>query len=189
MHDNIVEKGMILLVYKVERIFESIKTSTGIDSYNSIVADCGVLDLKATPTEQARYVKVIVDRINENQGEEAAKKVMKPCGYQCISSSIIAEAKKLHEESGNIDDFLQLLNEQGIGGGQLHTRDGKIIGVYNTCYCDLANQAKDMSSVYCYCSAGWFEKLFSAILGDSVKVEKIQSILDGSDSCIFEISY
>lgn len=71
---------------KVDRILESIKATTGIDSYDSIIKTYGVLDLKPTPKKQA----------------------------------------------------------------------------------------KDMSPVYCYCSAGWFEKLFSSILGDSVKVNKIQ---------------
>lgn len=178
-----------MLANKVERILESIKTNIGTDFYNNIIADCGVPDMKATPGKQAKYVKKILDRINETHGEEAAEKVMKPCGYQCISASAIETAKKLYEKSSSIDNFLQLLNERHIGGGQLHIRDGKIIGVYNTCYCGLAKQAKDLSPVYCYCSTGWFEKLFSSVLGDSVKVEKIQSILDGSDKCIFEISY
>lgn len=68
-----------------------------------------------------------MDEIKENQGEAVAEKVMKPCGYQCISSSIIDKTKKLYEKSKNIDDFLQLLNEQHLGGGQLHINDGKII--------------------------------------------------------------
>ena len=163
---------MILMANKFDRILESIKTITGTDSYNSIIADCGVLDSKATPNKQAKYVKKIIDKINETQGEEAVEKIMKPCGYQCISDSIIDKAKKLYEKSSSIDDFLQLLNGQHIGGGQLHTKDGKIIGIYNTCYCGLAKNAKGMSPVYCYCSTGWFERLFSSIFGDSVKVKK-----------------
>ncbi|WIV12394.1 DUF6144 family protein [Proteiniborus sp. MB09-C3] len=173
---------------KVDRILESIKATTGIDSYNSIVSACGILDLKATPNKQAKYVKKVIEKVKENQGKDVIEKVMKPCGYQCISNSIIDKVKKLHEKSNDIDEFLHLLNEQHIGGGQLHTKDGKIIGVYSSCYCGLAKQSKDMSPAYCYCSAGWFEKLFSSILGDSVKVNKVQSILDGSDKCIFEIT-
>ena len=174
---------------KADRILENIKTTTGMDSYNSVLTACGVLELKESPNKQAKYINLILKKINETQGKETAKRVMKPCGYQCISNSVIEKAKKLHEKSSDIDDFLKLLNEQHIGGGQLHRRDGKIIGVYNTCYCDFPKQTKDMSPVYCYCSAGWFEKLFSSILGDSVKVNILQSILDGSDKCIFEISF
>ncbi|MBU5591448.1 hypothetical protein KQI89_06705 [Clostridium sp. MSJ-4] len=173
---------------KVDRILESIKTNTGIDGYNNIIAIYGVLDSKATPNKQAKYVKQIMDEIKENQGESVAEKVMKPCGYQCISSSVINKAKRLYKKSSNLDDFLQLLNEQHIGGGHLHTKDGSIIGMYSSCYCGLAKQAKDMSQIYCYCSAGWFEKLFSSVFGYSVKVRKVQSILDGSDKCIFEIT-
>ena len=179
----------MLLDNNVDRILKSFKTNTGMDNYNNIIAECGVMDLNATPDKQAEYVNSLIKRLNETQGDEAAEKVMKPCGYQCISNSVIEKSKILYEESSNIDDFLQSLNEQQIGGGQLHTRNGKIIGVYDTCYCGLAKQTKDMSPVYCYCSAGWFEKLFSSILGDSVKVNIVQSILGGSDKCIFEISF
>lgn len=180
---------MILLANRVDRILESIKTTTGIDNYNNIIKTCGVLTLKSTTKKQAKYVKEIMNEINKTQGEEAGEKILRPCGHQCISNSVIEKAKKLYQNSNSIDGFLQLLNEQRIGGGELHTKDGKIIGIYNACYCGIAKQAKDMSPVYCYCSAGWFEKLFSSILGDSVKVNKIQSILDGSDKCIFEISF
>lgn len=180
---------MVLLANRVNKILESIKITTGINSYNIIIKTCGVLALKSTTKKQAKYIKEIINEINKNQGEKTAEKIMKPCGHQCISKTMIEKAKKLYKKSNSIDNFLQLLNEQHIGGGELHTRDGKIIGIYNACYCGLAKQAKDMSPVYCYCSAGWFEKLFSSILGDSVKVNKIQSILGGADKCIFEISF
>lgn len=189
LHGKIMKKGMMLLANNIDRILKSVKTTIGLDSYNSIIAACGVLDFNTPPSKQAEYISTIIKRVNETQGEETAKKVMKPCGHQCLSNSVIERAKKLHEKSKDIDDFLQLLNEQQIGGGQLHTRDENIIGVYNTCYCDFPMHTKNMSPVYCYCSAGWFEKLFSSILGDSVNVNILQSILDGSDKCIFEISF
>lgn len=174
---------------KVDRILENIRATAGTASYNSIVAACGPLDPKTTPNKQAKYAKEVVDKILEISGEDVAKRVMRPCGHECISNSLVEKAKRLHSRASSTNDFLRLLNEEHIGGGQLHLKDGKIIGVYNTCYCGLAKQAKGMSSVYCYCSAGWFERLFSSTLGDSVKVSKVQSILNGSDKCIFEISF
>lgn len=46
----------MLLANKVDRILESIKANTGIDSYNNIVAAFDVLDLKATPNKQANML-------------------------------------------------------------------------------------------------------------------------------------
>lgn len=171
---------------KVERIIDSIKANAGTHCLDNITALCGTPE-KSTPREQAMYVEKIMNGILELHDEALAEKVMKPCGHQCISNSVIDKAKKLYSASGSIDEFLSLLNEQHIGGGQLHTKDGKIIGVYNTCFCGLAKHAKNLSPVYCYCSAGWFERLFSSVLETPVKVTKMQSILDGSDKCLFEI--
>jgi predicted ArsR family transcriptional regulator len=180
---------MIALPNKVGRILENVRAVLGPNSHNSIVAGLGQLSPGATPSKQAKYAKQLVDMIVASSGEDAAERVMRTCGHQCTSTSLVERARKLHSLSTSIDEFLRLLNEEHIGGGQLHLRDGKIIGVYNTCYCGLAKQAKDMSPVCCYCSAGWYERLFSSTLGDSVKVRKVQSILDGSDKCVFEISF
>lgn len=174
---------------KVDRILRNLQAVAGTASYDSIVAACGTLDPKATPSKQAKYAKEVVDKILETSGEDVAEQVMRPCGHECISNSVIETAKKLHSQCSGINEFLRLLNEEHIGGGQLHLEDGKITGVYNTCYCGLAKQAKGMSPVYCYCSAGWFERLFTSTLGDPVKVRKVQTILDGSDKCVFEISF
>jgi predicted hydrocarbon binding protein len=44
-----------------------------------------------------------------------------------------------------------------------------------------------MSPVYCYCSAGWCERLFSSVFNRPVTVNKIDTILNGNDKCVFEV--
>jgi len=80
------------------------------------------------------------------------------------------------------------LNEQHIGGGKLHIKDGKIIVIYTKCYCGLAKYVKDMPYEYCYCSTGWFERLFTSVLEKEVEVRKLQTITEGYDKCVFEIN-
>jgi predicted hydrocarbon binding protein len=90
---------------------------------------------------------------------------------------------------GNLSDFLRLLNEQHIGGGQLRLDEsGNIIGVYSHCYCGIPKATKSMPACYCECSAGWFEGLFTNVFERSVQVKIIHTILDGSVDCNFEIS-
>ena len=88
-----------------------------------------------------------------------------------------------------MSEFLRLLNDQYIGGGQLRIdENGKIIGTYLKCYCGIAKVIKVMPSCYCECSAGWFEKLFSEVFERRVEVKLIHTILDGYSECVFEIS-
>jgi predicted hydrocarbon binding protein len=79
------------------------------------------------------------------------------------------------------------LNQNNIGGGLLRIVDNRIIGEYAHCYCGAAKNTKDMSPVYCECSAGWFEKLFSSVFEKPVEVVVKRTILQGDASCLFEI--
>ncbi|OGN89624.1 MAG: hypothetical protein A2Z74_02750 [Chloroflexi bacterium RBG_13_46_9] len=174
---------------RVHRILESIKTNAGSDVYGSIISTCGTLDEKATLKKQSDYLKSMLYELEKTCTADVVINVMKTCGYQCISDSMISKAKHLYIGSKNLEDFLRLLNEQRIGGGRLHINDGKIFGIYEKCYCGLAKSAKGLSPLYCNCSAGWYERLFLSIFEKPIKVRKVQTILDGSNTCLFEINY
>lgn len=172
---------------KVDRILESIKSNAGNEIYENVIRTCGILDEKATPNRQCKYLKAMLNELESVCGSDIVSKVMKPCGHKCISENIIKKAKLLYSKAQTMDDFLKLLNEQRIGGGKLHTRDSVIIGVYDMCYCGIAKLTEGISPQYCNCSVGWYERLFTSVFEKPVEVKKIQTILDGSDKCVFEI--
>ena len=174
---------------RIQRILESIKTNAGNDIYRRIISTCGPLGEKASITTQSNYLKSLLYELENTTGSKVVSNVMKPCGYQCISDSTIARAKAMHAKSKNLEDFLRLLNERRIGGGRLHIKGGKIIGIYEQCYCGLARSTKNLSPLYCNCSAGWYERLFSSVFDKPIEVKIVQTILDGSDICVFEITY
>jgi predicted hydrocarbon binding protein len=173
---------------RVNRILESIKTNAGNDVYQSIISICGTLDEKVTPRKQSDYLKLMLCELEKKCTTDTVINIMKPCGYQCISDNMIKRAKALYVKSRNLEDFLRLLNERRIGGGRLHIKNDKIIGIYERCYCGLARSVKGLSPLYCNCSAGWYERLFSSIFKKTIKVKIVQTILDGSNECVFEIS-
>lgn len=174
---------------KVERVLESINDKLGNDIYNDLVSKVGQIGDKPTPAKQGKYIKLLLDELNSNYGLEATKKVMRPCGYQCISNTVINTAKLLLKRSDNVEEFLKLLNENHIGGGYLHIKDNKIIAIYDKCYCGIPKAAKEISPMYCECSAGWFERLFSSVFEKEVDVKRVKTILNGADNCTFEITF
>jgi predicted hydrocarbon binding protein len=163
---------------RVERILRSIMANAGKDVYERLKNTCGETDVKA-----------ILAELDKACGTEGVARVMKPCGYQCISNNMIRRARAIYKASKNLEDFLRLMNDERIGGGKLHLKDGKIIGIYEKCYCGLAKKVKDLSPLFCYCSEGWYERLFSSVFEKPVEVKKVRTILDGSDKCVFEIVY
>jgi predicted hydrocarbon binding protein len=174
---------------KIERVLKSINDKCGDDIYNDLLTKVGMIGEKATLGKQAKYIKSLLDELSSNYGSEISEKVMRPCGYQCISEKTIKTAKLIYEKSDSIEGFLKLLNENHIGGGYLHLKDNKIIGIYDRCYCGIPRSAKDISPIYCECSAGWFEKLFLSVFEKEVMVKRVDTILNGADKCTFQISF
>jgi predicted hydrocarbon binding protein len=173
---------------KAEILLDNIMEQCGKATYNTLVEKLGVLGDKPTPAIQAKYIKALLDEIIAIDGLETAEKVMRPGGYHCISDKVIKTAKELYQNSKDLEDYIKLLNDNHIGGGQLHIKNNIIIGIYDRCYCGIPKVAKDISRAYCECSAGWFEKLFSEVFEKEVLVKKRDTILNGAKECRFEIT-
>jgi predicted hydrocarbon binding protein len=163
---------------KIDRILQSIEENAGRELYKTIREKNNITN-----------IKVLMSELEKTCEEEMVARIMIPCGRQCIPKSYISRAKFIYKESDGIEDFLGRLNRTRIGGGQLHLRDKKIIGIYDKCYCGLVKKVKGLSPLYCYCSAGWYEQLFSSVLDKQVIVEKIMTIPGGADHCEFEVSF
>lgn len=66
---------------------------------------------------------------------------------------------------------------------------GIIVGDYNKCYCGLVNKTKQpfKDSTYCHCGVGHIKQFFESAFGKPVKVELVQSVITGAESCKFLI--
>jgi hypothetical protein len=63
---------------------------------------------------------------------------------------------------------------------------------YYACHCQLARTAvrdgkPNISSTFCYCSAGYEKLRFDVIFGEPVKIELLESALKGDSRCRFSI--
>lgn len=172
---------------KADRLLKNIESYYDKDNYNKILNKVGELEEKPTIKKQAQYINSLLECISENYGGEEARKVMRPCGYHCISNNIINIAKEIYKKSSDVEEFLKLLNDNGIGGGYLHIENNKIIAIYDRCYCGIPKALKTLSPIYCECSGGWFQKLFSSVFEKAVTVKRIDTILNGADKCTFQI--
>lgn len=134
---------------------------------------------------QAQYINELLNFAETN--EIPMQSTMRKCGGNCLTKDVIELAKKIYEQSSTIDEFLTGMNESGIGGGNLHIKNNKIIAIYKNCYCDIPYETKNLNPSYCQCSAGWFQHLFSEVFGKSVSVHIVDTITNGAKECTFEI--
>jgi predicted hydrocarbon binding protein len=158
-----------------------------VEDRNTIVRHIGEIDDNATLLKQARYIEKLLN-CAEEQGIRV-QDAMRKCGRCCISTNTIKLAKALYAKSTSMPEFLTMLNEAGIGGGHLRLEQDRIVGEYTECLCNVPKRVDQMNALYCNCASGWYQVLFSEVLGREVTVKIIDTILNGAEKCTFEIIY
>jgi len=141
------------------------------------------------PAFMQEWISGLLYNIDENLVDESCRKIMKPCAnahYQFLEMD-----KALEPYRGNISLFLQFINETWGWKIDYNQQTGIILADENkaACVCPMVNQSKGVrSAILCYCSEGFAEKMFSAVVGHPVKATVISSIHRGDKSCIYQIN-
>jgi predicted ArsR family transcriptional regulator len=174
--------------FRINRFETSLSDNTDEDVLNKLKPDMKLFDDLTTPNQTATWIKNMVDKLTDITGETVARRVLEDCGRQCIGQSILVKARRIKEDARDLDDLLFKLNNAHIGGGKLHREDQIIHASYERCYCGSVNKTRHpISTVYCQCSCGWYRTLFETLLDKPVRVELIDSIINGADACSFVI--
>jgi predicted hydrocarbon binding protein len=135
--------------------------------------------------EQAEWIKGAIERLENEVGKETSIKIMEICGRECYRKH--KRAKQLMGESESIEEFVNKLN---IGGTRFKLKDKHtIVGEYNKCYCYMVKQSETSfpTNTYCHCGVGHIKQLFESALKRSVKVELVQPVITGAESCRYII--
>ena len=66
-----------------------------------------------------KWLKTLIDTLDAQVDEETRARLLEACGRACISRSAIKEAKTMANRAQNLDELLDALNQQHIGGGKL----------------------------------------------------------------------
>lgn len=62
---------------------------------------------------------------------------------------------------------------------------------YLACFCPLVRDAlrtgEQVSRTFCHCSGGWYVQEWELVFGEKPRVDLVQTMLDGADSCVFAV--
>lgn len=133
-----------------------------------------------------RWMTWLITAMDEFLDERTKVIVLEQCGRQCQSQSLIKKARKIHEKSENLNEFLDGFGEVYEN---LHREGDKVYIIYPKCYCPNVNKIPQgkLSATYCNCSRGWAKALFEGALGRPVEVIMEKSIINGDEQCKFHI--
>jgi hypothetical protein len=95
-----------------------------------------------------------------------------------------AEARAIAAKSKSTEEFLE-----GLGKVWNHlsvSKDGVFV-VYDRCYCPLVRCYEGrLSASFCDCSVVWIRELFERSLKKPVKVEKMGTVKQRKEQCMFK---
>jgi hypothetical protein len=174
------------------RFMRCIDAEAGTDVSRKVVIETKLFDGTSNYAQKAEWIRKAIQGLEKEAGKATAIRVMQACGMKCCGPTQQKRARQFMEESTSVKELLAKLNGEGIGGGRLKLKNkNTIVGGYDWCYCGRVKHAKEPFSTdtYCHCSTGWYKSLFEAAFDKPVKVKLKQSILQGADSCEFEIEF
>ena len=172
------------------RFKRCIDAEAGAAVSKKVIIETERFDATSSHAQKAEWISNAVRRLEKEAGRPTARKVMQACGMKCCGPTQQKRAKQFMGESKSVKGLLARLNEEGIGGGRLKLKNrNTIVGGYDWCYCGRVKETQQPfpTDTYCHCSAGWYKSLFEAAFDKPVKVKLKQSIIQGADSCEFEI--
>lgn len=134
-----------------------------------------------------KWVCSLMAGLDEHVDEETLAKVLEQCGRQCQSQSLIKKARRIYEQSGDVDDFLDKFMKVYK---HLHREGNGVYIVYPKCYCSIVGKIPPgkLSATYCNCSRGWAKALFEGALKRPIEVTMEKSIKRGDKECKFKIA-
>jgi hypothetical protein len=125
----------------------------------------------------------------------------------------IAQIREAYEGVDDIEQIVSIVNQTWGGAPyELRREDGAPV-IYVTkspfmrrrweeatdpaekraayCHCALVRAAiraeRDVSRTFCYCGAGYFKQVWEGVLERPVRVELVDSVLQGGEGCTFAI--
>ena len=153
-----------------------IKILQDSDKYNSY-----------SPSKKAEWWKDVIIRMENEIGTEKTKDILNICGSKCCGQGHRKTVRKKFEESNSIEEFLKKISIKGVTYNLIDKNT--IVAEYQRCFC---GQVKGTTTTfpnmtYCQCGTEFNRQYFSFAFGKPVKVELIESVISGSDSCKYYI--
>lgn len=198
--------------YWLRQLSDGLEAVVGPEGRQHVIGDGAGLRPDAPPEQRAAWARGMIDRLEVTVADEADRqRIMAGCAHVFpahIIEALRAEYLRLGED---LDALLAHMRETGFYGAVPEREGDRLIvtkvpanlAAYEAtsdpvekraayCHCGMiraAIRADDSfpTPTYCYCGSGWFTRLWDNVLGQPVRVEVVDSVLQGGETCTFAI--
>lgn len=134
------------------------------------------------------WISTLLLNVDENADDEECRTIMNPCAL--AHYNFLEMDKVLAPYVGDMVKFTQFIGNEWGWKIDYNQESNVIVADENKayCVCPMVNKEKGVrSSILCYCSEGFAERMFSKVAGHPVSARVISSIHRGNDRCKYEI--
>jgi hypothetical protein len=126
-------------------------------------------------------------------GEETRDKIMRLCGEACAKEKMwgpaLDAAERISREERDLGRIIERINKEVSWCGEWIRSSDYISATCVTCGCPLVRHGiVKNTQVFCGCSKGWVETIYSAVLKRPVAVKLEKAMGRGDDECRYVVS-
>ena len=142
--------------------------------------------------EMRQWLGDLMDGMADSPRQEACLELLRHCGGNCARRNALphmADLKAELAEANGLEDMARIIARH-TGAESQATEDGFIL-TYNRgkgCDCALVRGGLVDSPLFCNCTLGFHETVWSDLLARPVAVELLETFLRGGDCCAQRIT-
>ena len=201
----------------VASLREGIEAHAGGEAADAVLADGERLAESFDADRVRQWVRGAVSRLDHVVPDDRARAcIMNGCAHRHPKAQI-ERWKATYQEAGNLESFVERLIEdrdlypprtwRETGGPRnilyveriippgsrerYDTATDPVEKRFHACFCamikDAIRQDETVSPTFCNCSGGWFVQIWEGVLGRTLRVDVVTSVLQGDDRCVFAI--
>jgi effector-binding domain-containing protein len=204
--ETVVEIQAILHDW-THRFTTKLETVLGSEAKEEVLAPMNSLDIDTPADVRQKALCESLSILERKTTDEQQYEILSHCAH-VFPVELIPPMRDLFRSTGNVDVVIEAMVSKGGYYPKLLRREGSIIysekGPANPtaykeaktdverrrayCFCPLIRDCiDDTPEIFCNCSAGWPKQLWEGILERPLKIEIVQSLVRGNDTCEFAI--
>ena len=195
---------------------ENVGRVLGADARRAVMQGSEALGVESSIDERHRWTRGAVDRLDGIADDDQRFEILSRCAHVFPQEPIDRAGQVYRKARARLDDPLLAIDavlefmERDRAWGIRPVREGSVIYATKNprdakayaeaqtdaekrrayCFCPLIRDHLEdggMSDTFCYCSSGWERRQWEGVIGQTVRVEVVQSLLRGDDCCRFAI--
>ena len=203
--DNVTELQTTIHPWE-SRFKDRVKKVLGEDKGSRVLQGAEKITPFSPASERSSWVVSAIERLDKLADEDQKCAVISKCAHDRPLEDI-QRFKEIFHSSQDIDKVLEVYVED-LPWLEKPYREGRILYtskppanreaydeavtqdeiIKAACFCPIVKAALEgMPRTFCYCGAGWAEQLWSEVVGQSVKVDIVETVVDGGKLCKFAV--